>query len=161
MIGPQLKARPGLLLAAALVVLVAYAPGFPQEASKETKDAKDAPKDKLYVHIETRTRLTYAGDPNEVTILFKNEGKDNWINPGMEIEAGFQVYDNAGNKLEKTKAAPANKEGQPKLLTPGSYFGSIVDLNALFPKMTALGTYKITWSGPGVAEKTVMNRVIK
>ena len=161
MTGSSRYRRPGLLFAAALVVLVASAPGFSQEPSKDAKDAKDASKDKLYVHIESRTRLTYTGDANEVTILFKNEGKENWVNPGMEIESGFQVFDNAGNKLEKTKAAPSNKEGQPKLLLPGSYFGAIVDLNTLFPKMTALGTYKITWSGPGIAEKTIMNRVIK
>lgn len=162
MTGSHRHRGPGLLLAAALVVLGAAAQGFPQEASKESKDAKDAaPKDKLYVHIESRSRLTYAGDANEVTILFKNEGKENWVNPGMEIEAGFQVFDNAGTKLEKAKATPSNKEGQPKILLPGSYFGTIVDLNMLFPKMTALGTYKITWSGPGVSEKTIVNRVIK
>jgi peptidyl-prolyl cis-trans isomerase A (cyclophilin A) len=161
MIGPQEYRRPGLALAAALVVLVASAPGFSQETSKTAKDAKEPSKDGLYVLIESRTPLAYAGDANEVTILFKNEGKENWVNPGMEIEAGFQVYDNAGTKLEKSKVAPSNKEGQPKVLLPGSYFGAIVDLNTLFPKMTALGTYKITWSGPGVAEKTIMNRVIK
>jgi len=161
MIGSQEYRRPGLALAAALVVLVASAPGFPQDASKEAKDAKAAPKDSLYVYIEGPSRLTYAGDANQVTILFKNEAKENWVNPGMEIEAGFQVYDNAGSKLEKSKVTPSNKESQPKILVPGSYFGATVDLNTLFPKMSALGTYKITWSGPGVSEKTIMNRVIK
>jgi cyclophilin family peptidyl-prolyl cis-trans isomerase len=158
MIGSPGSRPRGLLAAAALVVLAASVPALPQEASKE---AKDAPKDTLYVHIEPRSRLTYAGDANEVTILFKNEGKENWNNPGMEIEAGFKVFDSAGKELDKVKAPPSSKDAQPKYLLPGGYFGEIVDLNTLFPKMTELGTYKITWSGPGIAEKTIMNRVIK
>jgi cyclophilin family peptidyl-prolyl cis-trans isomerase len=158
MIGSTSPRRAGLLLAAALVVLAVHPAAFPQEASKESKDA---PKDKLYVHIEARSRLTYAGDANEVTILFKNEAKENWTNPGMEIEAGFQVFDSNGTKLEKVKVSPSPKDAQPKILLPGGYFGAIVDLTAMFPKMAALGTYKITWSGPGVTEKTIMSRVIR
>jgi len=145
--------RSGLLGAAALLLMFAPPPARAQEGSKEAGD--------LYVHIETRQTLTYAGDPHEVTILFKNNGKSPWTNPGMEIEAGFQVFDSEGRKLDKTKTAPSQKDGQPKLLEPNGYFGQIVNLNTLFPKMTALGSYKITWSGPGIAEKTIMSRVIK
>ena len=115
----------------------------------------------LYVHIETRQALIYAGDPHEVTILFKNNGKDAWTNPGMEIEAGFQVYGADGKKLERAATVTSLKDGQPKVLEPNGYFGKIVDLNTLFPKMAALGTYKITWSGPGISEKTINSRVIK
>jgi len=145
--------RSGLLGAAALLLMLAPPPARAQEGSKEVGD--------LYVHIETRQMLTYAGDPHEVTILFKNNGKAPWTNPGMEIEAGFQVFDGDGKKLEKAKTTPSPKEGQPKVLEPNGYFGQIVDLNTLFPKMTALGSYKITWSGPGIAEKTITSRVIK
>ncbi len=125
--------------------------------------AKEAPKDTspLYVHIETRALLTYAGDPNEVTILFKNQAKESWANPGLEIEAGFQVFDSSGNKLERTKSPVSVKEAQPRMLEPNSYFGKIIDLNSMFPKMSSLGTYKITWSAPGFTEKTIMSRVIK
>lgn len=126
--------------------------------AKEDPSSGGAP---LYVHIETRTSLTYQGEANEVTILFKNVGKDTWQNPGMEIASGFQVYDADGKKLDRATAPPSSKDAQPKVLEPNGYFGTIVDLNTLFPKMTALGTYKITWSGPGVPEKTAMSRVIK
>lgn len=126
--------------------------------------AKEAPKDSspLYVHIETRAPLSYSGDKNEVTILFKNEGTENWTNPGMEIESGFQVFDSNGNKLERSKSVPASaKDGQPRVLEPNGYFGKIIDLSALFPKISAIDTYKITWSGPGIPEKAIMHRVIK
>jgi cyclophilin family peptidyl-prolyl cis-trans isomerase len=115
----------------------------------------------LYIHIETRNILNYAGDPNDVTILFQNDSKENWNNPGIEIESGFQVYDEKGNKLDKAKNPSSAREAQPKMLEPKGYFGKIIDLNALFPKMNAVGTYKITWSQPGLPEKTIMARVIK
>src|SRR5258705_13370915 len=62
---------------------------------------EDAPK--LYVHIETPGRFSYSGDPTQVSILVKNEGAASWTNPGLDIEGGFQVFDGAGNKLEKGK----------------------------------------------------------
>jgi cyclophilin family peptidyl-prolyl cis-trans isomerase len=147
------SARRGGLLAAACLLAIALPTARAQEGSKDAND--------LYVHIETRQLLTYAGDPHEVTILFKNNGKSPWANPGMEIEAGFQVFDSAGRKLEKARSNPSPKDGQPKVLEPNGYFGQIIDLNGLFPKMTALGTYKITWTGPGISEKSITSRVIK
>lgn len=147
--------RPLVLLCAA--TLVAAGAALAADPAKETPKGSTP----LYVHIETRGPLSYAGDRNDVTILFKNEGTENWTNPGMEIEAGFQVFDSNGNKLEKAKGAPAVKDGQPRMLEPNGYFGKIVDLNLLFPKMTSIDTYKITWSGPGIPEKTIMHRVIK
>jgi cyclophilin family peptidyl-prolyl cis-trans isomerase len=176
--------RSGIALAAAIVVLnalparslAAADPKKPEPPKTEAKPgaASEAPKpdgskDKdsgksgspLYVHIETRNLLNYAGDPNDVTILFQNDSKENWTNPGIEIEAGFQVTDEKGNKLEKAKSPTSAKEAQPKMLEPKGYFGKILDLNALFPKMNGVGTYKITWSQPGLSEKTIMARVIK
>src|SRR5262245_7976161 len=176
MTAPPPVRRAGFVLAAALVVLSAlpgrsFAAADPKkpEPPKTEAPKPDAPrpeppkpdgsKDKegggknsspLYIHIETRNILNYAGDPNDVTILFQNDAKENWTNPGIEIEAGFQVYDEKGNKLEKTKNPTSAKEAQPKVLEPKGYFGKILDLNTLFPKMNAVGTYKITWSQPGL-----------
>jgi cyclophilin family peptidyl-prolyl cis-trans isomerase len=120
---------------------------------------EDAPK--LYVHIETPGRFSYSGDPTQVSILFKNEGTATWTNPGLDIEGGFQVVDSEGNKLERTKGAPSSKEGQPKILEANAYFGKIVNLNQLFPKVSAIGTYRITWSAPGIPEQTLATRIIK
>ena len=153
------RARAGAL-AGAMLLLVTSVPA--QEKKPEAPKAEATkPGSPLYVHIETRSILTYAGDPNEVTILFQNDSKENWSNPGMEIESGFQVFDSDGKKLEKAKSPVSLKEAQPKVLEPKGYFGKIVDLNTLFPKMNAIGTYKITWSAAGLAEKTIMSRVIK
>lgn len=120
---------------------------------------EDGPK--LYVHLETRNRFSYSGDPTEVSTLFKNEGKGPWINPGLDIEGGFEVYDSDGKKLEKVKTAPSSRDAQPKILEPSAYFGKIVDLATLFPKITGIGTYRITWSAPGVPEQSLATRVIK
>ena len=139
------------------VVLVALSPASAAEPAKEAPRTGSP----LYVHIEARGLLTYAGDPHEVTILVKNEGDDLWTNPGLEIEAGFQVSDSSGQKLEKAKSPVSLKDAQPKVLEPNGYFGKIVDLSALFPKISALGTYKITWSGSGVEAQPIMSRVIK
>lgn len=154
---PLRRIRP--IAAASVMALLAAVTTGAQE--KKPEPPKGEPKAPLYVHIETRSVLTYAGDPNEVTILFQNDSKENWTNPGMEIESGFQVFDSEGKKLEKTKSPVSLKEAQPKVLEPKGYFGKIVDLNTLFPKMNAIGTYKITWSAAGLAEKTIMSRVIK
>jgi cyclophilin family peptidyl-prolyl cis-trans isomerase len=121
--------------------------------------AEDTPK--LYVHIETPGRFSYSGDPTQVSILFKNEGVAPWSNPGIDIEGGFQVLDSEGNKLEKSKAPQAPKDGQPRVLEPNGFFGKIVNLNQYFPKITAIGTYRITWSAPGIPEQSLATRIIR
>lgn len=141
-------------LASLCLALVATALAAPSPVLGE-----DAPK--LYVHIETPGRFSYSGDPTQVSILFKNEGTSVWTNPGIDVEGGFQVVDSDGNKLEKAKPAPASKDGQPKILEPNGYFGKIVNLNTLFPKVSAIGTYRITWSAPGLPEQTLATRIIK
>jgi cyclophilin family peptidyl-prolyl cis-trans isomerase len=153
MMASVMSRRSGFVLAAALVCASAAAAAPAQEGSKGNPD--------LYVHLETRQALIYTGDPHEVTILFKNNGKEPWSNPGIEIESGFQVFDADGKKLEKAKSPASLKDAQPKVLEPNGYFGKIVDLNLLFPKMTALGIYKISWTGAGVSEKSITSRVIK
>jgi len=141
-------------LAPLCLALVATALAAPSPVLGE-----DAPK--LYVHIETPGRFSYSGDPTQVSILFKNEGTAVWTNPGIDVEGGFQVVDSDGNKLEKAKSAPAPKDGQPKVLEPNAYFGKIVNLNTIFPKVSAIGTYRITWSAPGIPEQTLATRIIK
>jgi peptidyl-prolyl cis-trans isomerase B (cyclophilin B) len=116
---------------------------------------------KLYVHIETPGRFSYAGDPTQVSFLLKNEGKAPWTNPGIDVEAGFEVFDGDGTKLEKTKIGPSSKDTQPKVLEPNAYFGKIVNLNQQFPKISGIGTYRITWSGPGIPEQTLATRIIR
>lgn len=154
MINAQLfrRARRPLAVAVALVA-AALAPTFAQEAEEESTD--------LYIHLETPTRLSYAGEPTRLTILFKNEGEEIWTNPGIEIEAGFQAYDDSGNKLEKKEAPASLKDAQPKVLEPNGYFGKILDLNTLFPKMAEIGSYRVTWSAPGYQEQSIVTRVIK
>ena len=142
-------ARVPLSLALAVALLSAPSPAH----------GEDAPK--LYVHIETPGRFSYSGDPTQVSILIKNEGIAAWVNPGLDIEAGFQVFDSDGNKLEKAKMPPASKDGQPKMLEPNAYFGKIVNLNEHFPKISGIGTYRITWSAAGIPEQTLATRIIK
>jgi peptidyl-prolyl cis-trans isomerase B (cyclophilin B) len=121
--------------------------------------SEDQPK--LYVHLETPARFSYSGDPMQVSILFKNEGKALWVNPGLDIEGGFQVIDSDGKKLERAKTEAPAPDSQPKRLAPNAYFGQIVDLSALFPKISTIGTYRITWSAPGLPDQTLATRIIK
>jgi cyclophilin family peptidyl-prolyl cis-trans isomerase len=116
---------------------------------------------KIYVHIETPSRFSYSGDPTQVSILIKNEGSAEWTNPGVDLEGGFQVFDSDGKKMEKTKAAATARDAQPKILEPNAYFGKIVNLNTLFPKIGGLGTYRITWSAPGLPDQTIVTKIIK
>ena len=150
------RARWVLVFGAAIAMVAMNIPTLGQE-----EEGKPQAGPKIYVHLETPGRLSYAGDPNRVTILLKNEGTENWNNPGLEIEAGFQVYDSSGKKLEKQSAPKSLKEGQPKILEPEAYFGSIIDLNSMFPAMTKVGSYRVTWSAPDLPEKTIVTRVIK
>ncbi len=123
------------------------------------EDAREGAK--LYVHLETPGRLSYSGDTSQVTILFKNIGTENWDNPGMEIEAGFQVYRSDGKALKKSDVSPAMPEAQPRMLEPNGYFGKVINLNELFPDMVKIDSYRITWAGEGVTEQSVVSRVIK
>lgn len=146
--------RAGVVAAPALVAIL-----FAVSQARSEEPAKEATK--LYVHIETEGRFSYAGDPARVSTLFKNEGSAPWTNPGIDIEGGFQVFDSQGKKLEKAKPPVMNKDAQPRLLEPNAFFGKIVDLSALFPKIAAIGTYRITWSGPGIQEQTLATRIIR
>jgi peptidyl-prolyl cis-trans isomerase B (cyclophilin B) len=156
---PQIKrARPAARLAVVLVpvslAIAAFLPG-PVSAAPGEDSAK------LYVHLETPGRFSYSGDPARVTVLLQNDGSAPWVNPGIDIEGGFQVFDSAGNKLEKTKVPATSKDGQPKLLEANAYFGKIVNLNQYFPKIATIGTYRITWSAAGIPEQTLATRIIK
>lgn len=156
------RAGPAARLAGVLVSLSVAAAGALLTLPAPAR-AEDAPKDapKLYVHIETAGRFSYSGDPTQVSFLLKNEGATSWTNPGLDIEAGFQVFDSQGKKLEKSKVPTTLKDGQPKVLEPNAYFGKIVDLNLLFPKMSTIGTYRITWSGAGMPEQSLATRIIR
>lgn len=116
---------------------------------------------KLYVHLETPGRFQYSGDPVQISILFKNEGKAPWANPGIDIEAGLQMFGNDGVKLEKAKVPAASRDGQPKILEPNAFFGKIINLSQHFPKTNAVGTYRITWSAPDIPEQSLATRIIK
>ena len=72
---PLRRIRPAALVGA-LVLLAAVTTGAPKAQEKKPDAPKpEAAKAPLYVHIETRSVLTYSGDPNEVTILFQNDSK--------------------------------------------------------------------------------------
>ncbi len=151
MIAPSPKTRARLMIA---VVLAAAAAGLLRPALSE-----EGPK--LYVHLETPGRFSYAGDPTQVSILIKNEGTGPWANPGLDLEAGFEAYGSDGKKLDKSKIPPSPHDAQPKTLEPNAYFGKIVNLNTIFPKIGATGSYRITWSATGVPEQTVITRIIR
>ena len=116
---------------------------------------------KLFVELDAPGRLAYTGDPNRVSILFKNIGGTPWTNPGMNLEDGLQVYDSEGRKLKKIETQASASESQPQILEPNGYFGKVINLNLLFPDMKKAGSYRITWSGPGVEEQSIVSRVIK
>ena len=120
---------------------------------------EDGPK--LYVHLETPGLFQYSGDPVQISILFKNEGKAQWVNPGIDIEAGLQMFDSAGTKLEHARIPAASRDGQPKILEPNAFFGKIINLSQHFPKTNSVGTYRITWSAPDIPEQSLATRIIK
>ncbi len=138
------------------IVTLAAAAGFLRAAAAPSEDPA-----KIYVHMETPGRLSYEGDPVQINLFFKNEGKAQWVNPGIQFEAGFQAYSNDGKKLDKAKFSEPSTDWQPKSLEPNAYFGRILDLSALFPQVNALGTYRITWSATGLTEQSVVSKVIK
>jgi cyclophilin family peptidyl-prolyl cis-trans isomerase len=142
------RGRPAFA-AAILAVAAAAAPARAEDGAK------------LYVHIEAPGRFSYAGDPARVSTLFKNEGNATWTNPLIDIENGFQVFDSDGRKLDRVKAEPPKPDSQPKVLEPNGYFGKIVDLTKLFPKIAGIGTYRVTWSAAGIPEQSLVTRVIR
>ena len=116
---------------------------------------------KLFVHLETSGPYSYAGDPTQVSILFKNVGDARWTNPGMDVSAGFEAFDDDGKKLEKVKAPALSPDTQPGVLEPNAYFGLIVDLEKLFPKINTIGSYRVSWSAPDVPAQSLVTRVIR
>src|SRR5437879_3244695 len=155
---PEKYAGPGAPGARALVAL-AFAVAALLSSVPAPALGADGPK--LYVELDSPRRFSYTGDPTQVSILFKNEGNAPWTNPGLDIEGGFQVFDSDGKKLERAKVPVLSKDGQPKLLEPNTFFGRIVNLDAYFPKIAGIGTYRVTWSSGGIPEQTLAMRIIK
>ncbi len=147
-------ARRARVLGPLALAIAGSLPGLPSPAFGE-----DGPR--LYVHLEIPGRFQYSGDPAQVSILFKNEGKAPWVNPGIDIEAGLLVFDSEGAKIEKAKVPPAPRDGQPKILEPNAFFGKIINLSQHFPGIAAVGTYRITWSAPNIPEQSLATRIIK
>ena len=150
MIGSVLLRRPRRsLMAAFAAAFILMVPASAQEGAK------------LFVELDAPGRLAYTGDPNRVSILFKNIGGTPWTNPGMNLEDGLQVYNSEGRELKKIETQASARESQPQILEPNGYFGKVINLNLLFPDMKKAGSYRITWSGPGVEEQSIVSRVIK
>lgn len=151
MIRSHLLRRPRrLLVVVAAIAAGIVLPGIAQEQGP-----------KLYVHLEMQGRLAYAGDPNQVTVMFKNIGTENWTNPGMQIEEGLQVFDSAGKEVKRAKIPASSKDSQPQVLEPNAYFGKMINLTSLFPDTKTIDSYRVTWSGPDGKEHSVVSRVIR
>ncbi len=151
MIRSHLLRRPRRLLVAAVALAAGIVlPGIAQEEGP-----------KLFVDIYLQGRLAYSGDTNQVTLLFKNIGTEPWINPGLQLEEGLQVFDAEGKKLKRADVEASPQDGQPGLLEPNAYFGKVIDLTTLFPETATIGSYRITWSGPDGGEHSIVSRVIR
>jgi peptidyl-prolyl cis-trans isomerase B (cyclophilin B) len=116
---------------------------------------------KLYVYLEAEGRYSYAGDPTQISILFKNIGTAPWTNPGMDVAGGFEVFDSDGRKLERSEVPALALETQPKILEPDAFFGQIIDVHKIFPKINTVGSYRISWSAPGISPQSLVAKIIR
>lgn len=116
---------------------------------------------RLRAILEVDRDAYYAGDPVPVRISVWNDGGALVEGPGGAMEAGFELYDVDGQKIAPTGGGDALAEGASAAkLRPGAFVGFARDLTALYPRLKQAGTYRLRWSGSGIASNAVILRVV-
>ncbi len=113
------------------------------------------------MHLDLNQEFFYEGDPMWVRITVQNDADRSQTNPvSGPLYKGFKVRAVGGNEIPASGKATADEPERPKELVPRSFYGAVIDLSALYPKLREAGTYQIHWAGEGLLSEQLTVNVI-
>jgi len=113
------------------------------------------------VVLELSQRFYYAGDPFPLRVSIGNDGAKRVANPiKTPFFKGFEVRTSAGEVIEPTGDPGVPEPSRPDKLTPGSFYGAIVDLTEIYPELLEVGRYEVRWAANGVESEIIVVKMI-
>lgn len=112
------------------------------------------------VRLELSQQFYYEGDALELRVTVHNPHDKNLSNPiESPLFAGFKVR-SEGQLLEPAGRASAEEPSRPDKLAPDSFYGAVVNMVELFPRLAVAGTYQIFWNADGVVSDMIVVTII-
>lgn len=115
----------------------------------------------VIVDLGLAQEFYYENDPMAVQISVRNVGSEKTVNPiRSPLLSGFRVRKVGGEKIEATGKPTAEEPARPDQLTPGGFYGTVIDLTQLFPELRKGGAYEVYWSGHGIHSSMLVVSII-
>ena len=104
--------------------------------------------------LELKGSFLYADDPILTRLSIGNEGSEVIPNPvKASVLKGFFARDAAGKEIKATGKTTAKEPVRPEKLNPMAFYGTIVNLAELFPRLTEPGRYSVGWESGGITSQ--------
>ena len=112
------------------------------------------------VRLELSQRFYYEGDALDVRITVFNRGDKKVENPiKSALFDGFYVRQD-GEVIERTGETTAEEPPRVAKLAPDSFYGAVVNLVDLYPRLGETGTYEIYWSANRIVSEMLVVTIL-
>lgn len=116
---------------------------------------------KVVVTLELAQQFYYEADSLPVQISVRNPSDQSQANPlRTPLLKGFKVRTADRRPLEAEGQATVKEPARPEELSPGSFYGAVVDIGELYPQLRRVGTYEIYWGADGVVSDMLVVTII-
>lgn len=112
------------------------------------------------VRLELAQQFYYVGDALDLRITVFNPNDKKIANPiETPLFSGFKVRHEG--EILKPEGRPSTEEpARPGKLGPDSFYGGVVNLLELFPRLASAGTFQIFWNADGIVSPMVVVTII-
>lgn len=113
------------------------------------------------VQLELNQQFFYEGDPLNVRVTVRNGGDAEVANPIKgDLYQAFVAGLLGGDSFETPKKGLPDSPNRPDKLAPGAFYGGILDVTEMFPKLLEVGRYRLHWSADGLLSEQFEIQVI-
>ncbi len=117
--------------------------------------------DRVKAVLELKGSFLYADSPIMVRLSVGNEGEGVIPNPiKAPVLKGFFAKDHEGKIIKASGKTTAKEPTRPAQLNPMAFYGTIVDLAEMFPRLAKPGRFSIGWESGGIASQVYNITVI-
>ncbi len=117
--------------------------------------------DRVKAVLELKGSFLYADSPIMVRLSVGNEGEGVIPNPvKAPVLKGFFAKDHEGKTIKASGKTTAKEPTRPAQLSPMAFYGTIVDLAEMFPRLAKPGRFSIGWESGGIASQVYNITVI-
>jgi cyclophilin family peptidyl-prolyl cis-trans isomerase len=150
-----MRRTPWVAVAAAIALLASPANGQEQQQDDANGGAG------VRAVLELGQALFYAGNPLPIRISVGNDGDEAAENPVKgALHKGLTVRVVGGEALKPSGKPGGDEPERPAKLAPGSFYGRVVDLAAMYPALREPGRFEISWSAGDLESNRIDIRLI-